>query len=363
MKTNNYAIIMAGGVGSRFWPMSTPEHPKQFLDVLGIGKTLIQLTYERLLHIAPVENIYVLTNERYADIVKQQLPALTDDQILTEPQRKNTAPCIAYGAAKITAKNPDACMIVCPSDHLILQQERFTSIIETAIDDAVKNDKIVTLGIQPTRPDTGYGYIEYAKDASLKGGMVTPVMQFREKPDLALAQQFLESGNFAWNSGIFIWKSTIVLDALKQFQPELYRLFASDLSFYNTATEQANVNAAFEACEDISIDYAVMEHARNVDVVLADFDWSDLGTWGSLKTHLKTDENNNSVIGAHVHTFHTENCQINVPSEKLVVIDGLKDCIIVESDNMLMILKNENEQELKNFLKAVEKKSPDFFQS
>ncbi len=352
---------MAGGVGSRFWPMSTPEKPKQFLDVLGIGKTLIQLTYERLLDIAPVENIYVLTNERYASIVKEQLPALTFDQILTEPQRKNTAPCIAYGAAKITAKNPDACMIVCPSDHLILQQDRFTRIIETAIDAAVSKDRIVTLGIQPSRPDTGYGYIEYAKEKNTLAGEVTEVIQFREKPDLETAKAFLESGNFSWNSGIFIWKSTIVLEALKTFQPGLHALFAADLSRYNTPDEQTFVNAAFEACEDISIDYAVMENAKNVDVVLADFDWSDLGTWGSLKTHLRTDAHNNAIIGAHVHTFQTENCQINVPSDKLVVLDGLKDYIVVESDNMLMILKNENEQELKNYLKVVEKGSPEFF--
>lgn len=352
---------MAGGVGSRFWPMSTPERPKQFLDVLGIGKTLIQLTYERLLDIAPVENIYVLTNTRYASIVREQLPALTMDQILTEPQRKNTAPCIAYGAAKIVAKNPDACMIVCPSDHLILQQDRFTQIIETAIEDAVQYDRIVTLGIQPSRPDTGYGYIEYAKEKGVKAGEVTEVIQFREKPDLQTATSFLESGNFSWNSGIFVWKSTVVLDALKAFQPGLYALFASDLSHYNSASEQQFVDAAFEACEDISIDYAVMENAKNVDVVLADFDWSDLGTWGSLKTHLHTDEHNNAVIGAHVHTFNTADCQINVPSDKLVVLDGLKGYIVVESENMLMVLKNENEQELKNYLKIVEGKSPEFF--
>lgn len=360
---NNYAIIMAGGVGSRFWPMSTASYPKQFLDVLGIGKTLIQMTYERLLTIAPVENIYILTNERYADIVAEQLPALMRDQILTEPQRKNTAPCIAYGAAKIYSKNPNACMIVCPSDHLIMKEDKFTQVINTAIEDAKTNNRIVTLGIQPTRPDTGYGYIEFSDSVQLNPGEVTEVIQFREKPNLETAEAFLKSGNFYWNSGIFIWKAETVLDSLKSFQPKLHELFAGDLSAYNTPSEQDKVNDAFEKCEDISIDYAVMENAKNVDVVLADFDWSDLGTWGSLSTHLNIDANNNSIIGGHVYMFNSENCQVNVPNDKLVLLDGLKDYIVVESNNMLMILKNENEQELKNYLKKIEEGSSEFFNS
>lgn len=358
---NNYAVIMAGGVGSRFWPMSTPQFPKQFLDVLGIGKTLIQMSYERLLAIAPKENIYILTNERYASIVAEQLPDLKRDQILTEPQRKNTAPCIAYAAAKIRAKNPNACMVVCPSDHLILKEEKFTQVINTAITDANLNNNIVTLGIHPTRPDTGYGYIEFAKEKELQPGEVTNVIQFREKPNLETAEKFLESGNFYWNSGIFIWKVETVLNALKSFQPKLHDLFAGDLSKYNTGDEQAIVNECFEKCEDISIDYAVLEHAKNVSVVLANFDWSDLGTWGSLSTHLTKDVANNSVIGDNVHLFNSENCQINVPKNKLVLLDGLKDYIVVESDNVLMVLKNENEQELKSYLKQLEAKSPDFF--
>ena len=358
---NNYAVIMAGGVGSRFWPMSTPEFPKQFLDVLGIGKTLIQMTYERLLPIIPAENIFVLTNEKYASIVAEQLPMLASDQILKEPQRKNTAPCIAYGAAKITAKNPNACMVVCSSDHLILREDKFVEIVQTAIKQANLENRIVTMGIAPTRPDTGYGYIEYTNERLIHPGQVTEVIQFREKPDLATAESFLASGNFCWNSGIFVWKTTTVLNALKNFQPILHDLFASDLSFYNTPLEQENVNRAFEQCEDISIDYAVMENAKNVDVVLANFDWSDLGTWGSLSIHLHKNGNGNSVIGKNVHLFNAENCQVNVPSDKLVVIDGLKDYIIVESKNRLLILKNENEQELKNYLKIVETGSPEFF--
>lgn len=357
---NNYCIIMAGGVGSRFWPMSTPQRPKQFLDVLGMGKSLIRMTFERLLNNCPVENVYVLTNSVYADIVAEQLPELKRNQILTEPRRKNTAPCIAYAAAKIHAMNPKATMIISPADHLIVKEVRFKEIIDAAIF-AAQKDRLVTLGIQPSRPDTGYGYIECAKDADSKPGAATSVVQFREKPDLETAKLFLESGNFFWNSGIFIWKTETVLSALKTYQPALYALFCSDSTSYNTNREQAFVDHCFEDCEDISVDYAIMEHAKNIDVVLADFDWSDLGTWGSLKDHLKMDDQNNSVIGGNVHLFQTSNCQINVPNSKLVLIDGLNDYIVVESDNMLMILKGENEQELKNYLKKMESKSPEYF--
>ncbi len=358
---DNYCIIMAGGVGSRFWPMSTPQKPKQFLDVLGIGKSLIQMTYDRLLLIAPKENIYILTNTYYAELVKEQLPDLTYDQILTEPKRKNTAPCIAYAAAKIMALNPNATMVISPADHLIVKEFRFTEIVKTAIEQANNSERIVTLGIQPTRPDTGYGYIEFSADNKIKAGEVTEIIQFREKPNLATAETFVASGNFYWNSGIFVWKAKTILDALQSFQPTLHALFAKDLSQYNTPSEQTKVDNCFEECEDISIDFAVMEHAKNVDVVLADFDWSDLGTWGSLNTHLKKDSNNNAVIGEHTHLFNSSNCIVNVPDNKLVLLDGLKDYIVVESESMLMVLKSENEQELKNYLKQVEAKSPDFF--
>lgn len=345
---------MAGGVGSRFWPLSTPERPKQFIDVLGIGKTLIQMTYERLLNLVPAENIYILTNEKYVELVSTQLPEISRGQILTEPQRKNTAPCIAYAAAKINSLDKDACMIVCPSDHLILKDELFKTIVETAVKDARENDNIVTLGIKPTRPDTGYGYIEFAKESKLQGGDVTKVLQFREKPNLETAEVFIKSGNFYWNSGIFVWKSSVVLNALQSFQNDLYQLFCADTSKYNTPEEQAFVNHAFEVCQDISIDYAVMEKADNVDVVLATFDWSDLGTWKSLNEHLDKDTFNNSIVGGNVHLFNVKNCLVNVPETKTVLLDGLSNYIIVESDNVLMILKNSNEQELKNYVKAIE---------
>ncbi|MCO5259216.1 MAG: mannose-1-phosphate guanylyltransferase [Crocinitomicaceae bacterium] len=351
-----YAVIMAGGVGSRFWPLSTPERPKQFIDVLGIGKTLIQMTYERLLNIVPEQNIFILSNENYVDMIQSQLPNMQRDRILTEPIRKNTAPCIAYAAAKINLLDKDACMIVCPSDHLIMKEDEFKKTIETAVENAINNNKIVTLGIKPTRPDTGYGYIEFNKEKKAHVGEVTKVLQFREKPNLETAELFVRSGNFYWNSGIFVWKSTTVLEALKTYQKDLFDLFCADISFYNTSNEQTFINQSFQKCQDISIDYAVMEKANNVDVVLASFDWSDLGTWKSLYEHSTKDTFNNSIIGKNVHTFNVKNCFINVPDKKTVMIDGLKNYIVVESDNALMILKNENEQELKNYLKAIENK-------
>lgn len=349
---DNYSVIMAGGIGSRFWPMSVPQRPKQFLDVLGIGKSLIQMTYERLLHVSPSENIYIVTNKIYKDLVLEQLPDLTPDQVLTEPQRKNTAPCIAYAAAKIHAINPNAKLIISPADHLIMQQDNFAETIAAALV-AAENGRIATIGIQPTRPDTGYGYIEFDSSIERTPNATVPVAQFREKPDLETAKTFVDAGNFFWNSGIFIWKSETVLDALRMYQPELYKLFAGDLSFYNSSSEQENVDHCFEVCEDISIDFAVMEHAKNIDVVLSNFDWSDLGTWGSLDTHLQHDAAGNAVVGDKVHTFHSSNCIINLENGTEAIIDGLDGYIVIQSENRLMILRKENEQELKQFMKAL----------
>ncbi|MFT7343447.1 MAG: mannose-1-phosphate guanylyltransferase [Lentimonas sp.] len=352
MKKNQYSIIMAGGIGSRFWPMSTPEYPKQFLDVLGIGKSLIQLTYDRLLAISPKENIYILTNSSYADIVLEQLPDLNREQVLCEPERKNTAPCIAYAAAKLLALNPDARMVVAPSDHLILNEQAFASTIQTALDTADKNDSIVTLGIQPTRPDTGYGYIEYDANNEVLPGQAVEVKQFREKPDLETAQSFVEAGNFYWNSGIFIWKASTILKALKDFQPTLHFLFTDKSEAYNTPGEQEMVNQCFRDCEDISIDFAVMENAKNVDLVLATFDWSDLGTWGSLSDHLPKDAFNNSAIGGSIKMIESQNCLVNLPKGKTAIIQGLDGYIVVESDDKLMILNLKDEQNLKEYLKG-----------
>ncbi|ASS49983.1 MAG: mannose-1-phosphate guanylyltransferase [Candidatus Fluviicola riflensis] len=358
---DNYCVIMAGGIGSRFWPMSTVQRPKQFLDVLGIGKSLLRMTFERLLNIAPAENIYIVTNAIYKDIVKEQLPELSYDQILTEPERKNTAPCITYAAAKIHAINPNATLVVAPSDHLILKEEKFVDVIRIAIETANRNERLVTLGIKPTRPDTGYGYIEFVEDGDILPGQVKDVKHFTEKPNRELAEIFVKSGNYYWNSGIFIWRSVTILHALEKFKPELHELFTAESYKYNTAEEQAYVNHCFAACEDISIDFAVMENAKNVDVVLATFDWSDLGTWGSLYTHLEKDYNGNAVIGDNVHMINSTNCIVNLPNDKLALIEGLDNHIVVESDNMLMILNKDDEQNLKKYLIPMEEASPKFF--
>jgi len=343
---------MAGGVGSRFWPLSTAENPKQFLDVLGIGKSLLRLTFERLQKFIPTENIYILTNSSYQSLVLEQLSELSPEQVLCEPQRKNTAPCIAYAAAKIAAIDPEATLLVSPSDHLIINETRFEQIIEIAWQAAQKN-QLVTLGIEPTRPDTGYGYIEFEKSERSTKGSVCEVQQFREKPNLETAEAFLSSGNFYWNAGIFVWKAATVLNALAQHQKDVYDIFSANPNVYGTPAEQSFLKEAFDACPDISIDFAIMEKAKNVSVVLADFDWSDLGTWGSLTSHLPKDEQKNSIIGKNVYTFDCSNCLINVPTDKTVMLDGLQDYIVVDTSDKLMVLKLSNEQELKAYLKKM----------
>ena len=359
---NNYCVIMAGGIGSRFWPMSTPEKPKQFLDVLGIGKSLLQMTFERLSNIAPVENIFVVTNESYLGLIQEQLPLMDRSRILTEPKRKNTAPCITYAAAKIFDINPKATLVIAPSDHLILKEDKFTNIVQIAIEQAQTNDRLVTLGIKPTRPDTGYGYIEFEEDEDIIGGKVKEVKHFREKPNKEVAEIFLKAGNYYWNSGIFVWNASTILDAIHKFTPELYQLFSPSNNFYNTAMEQEKVNHCFEVCEDISIDFAVMENAKNVDIVLANFDWSDLGTWTSLYTHLEKDYNGNAVIGDHVHMINSSNCIVNIPNHKIALIEGLNDHIVIEAENRLMILNMADEQNIKKYVESMEEANPSFFQ-
>lgn len=347
---------MAGGVGSRFWPMSTSEKPKQFLDILGIGKSLLRLTFERMLNSVPNDQIYILTNTTYLSLVVDQLPEISLKQVLCEPFRKNTAPCIAYAASKILNINAEATLIVTPSDHLIINQIRFNEIIQTAITVANKDKQLVTLGIAPTRPDTGYGYIEFSKEKKLQKGEATEVIQFCEKPDFSTAEKFLKAGNFYWNAGIFVWRADVILHSIRNLQPKLHALFSSNLNAYESSAESDFIYKAFDECEDISIDFAIMEHAKNVSVVLSDFDWSDLGTWGSLNEHLEKDSRNNGVVGKNVFAVNTENCLIHVPENKLVLIDGLKDYTIVEANNMLMILKNSNEQNLKIYIKQMEDK-------
>lgn len=352
---------MAGGVGSRFWPKSTPQIPKQFLDVLGIGKSLLRLTFERMQKISSDDKIYILTNENYFDLVLEQLPEINAEQVICEPERKNTAPCIAYASSKILSQNKNAVLVITPSDHLILDTNRFKELIQISIEVAASDDKIVTLGILPTRPDTGFGYIEFDKNNSSKPGSVNEVIKFQEKPTADVAKTFVNSGNFYWNAGIFIWKAAVITDAIREFRPDLFDLFASDLSIYGSEKEKERIQHAFHACEDISIDFAILEHAKNISVVLADFDWSDLGTWSSLTDHLNKDSQNNAIVGANVFTFNTNNCLVHVPSDKLVVLDGLEDSIVVESNNMLLVIKKENEQELKKYLKEIEAVLPDLF--
>lgn len=344
---------MAGGVGSRFWPMSTEKKPKQFLDVLGTGKTLIQMTYERLETIVQKDNFYVVTNKNYVNLVKEQLPQLKDEQILSEPVRKNTAPSNAYVAAKIYAKNPEAVLVVSPSDQLILKEHKFTKIISIAINHASQNNQLVTLGIKPHRPDTGYGYIQVRQDGDLSPRSIAKVKHFTEKPNREMAEIFLKSGDYFWNSGIFIWKAKEILKTIQKLQPELYNLFCSDFDAYNSPREQDFINKAFHEAESDSIDFSIMENAKNVDIVLADFDWSDIGTWGSLFEHLEVDVNGNSIKGDNTHVFHSKNCLINLPHHKTAIIQGLDNHIVVESEDGLLILEMKDEQNLKHYLKTL----------
>ena len=351
---DNFGVIMAGGIGSRFWPMSQEYMPKQFLDVLGTGRTLIQMTVDRLKKVAPDDQIYVMTNKDYADLVHEQT-GLAREQILTEPMRRNTAPCIAYAAHKIHGLNKNANLIVAPSDHLIMDENAFVEIINTAVETA-KNNRIVTLGIKPSRPDTGYGYINFDASSGTDLGSVKEVIQFTEKPDHDRAKEFVASGNFYWNSGIFIWSTATIIDALGQFKPAINELFSSSGNDYGTAAEQAFVNSAFENSESVSIDYAVLEPADNVSVVLSDFGWSDLGTWGSLYTHLQHDENGNAIIGDKVLMADSKNCIVNVADGKKVLIHGLDDYIIVEANDTLMIIRKDDEQKIKEFSALVDGK-------
>jgi len=358
---NNFAVIMAGGIGSRFWPMSQEQLPKQFLDVLGIGKTLIQMTYERLTKLVPDSQIYVVTNQKYAELVKTQI-GIPDAQILTEPMRKNTAACIAYASHKIYNLNPNANLIVAPSDHLILKEHKFIDIVKVALKKAESEACLVTLGIKPSRTDTGYGYIQFENGRDILMGEVRKVKQFTEKPNRELAEIFVKSGDYYWNSGIFIWKAKTIIDSLQKFKPELNTLFTSNGSDYNTKNEQAFINNAFCDCEDISIDFAVLENAKNVHVVLANFGWSDLGTWGSLYTHLEQDVDGNATIGDKVHLFDSEDCIINIPNGKMALLQGLNGYIVVEAHGVLMVVKKDHEQRIKGYLKEIKEKDPAFFE-
>jgi mannose-1-phosphate guanylyltransferase len=354
MDKNNYCIIMAGGIGARFWPMSRISQPKQFIDILGTGRTLIQQTFDRFLKVCPVENIYVVTNDIYKQTVLDQLDGMGEHQVLCEPMRRNTAPAIAYATYKIKEENPGANMVVAPSDHIILKEDVFTEVISSALLAAQNNPWLLTLGITPSRPDTGYGYIQFRDDQSYAAdSRLKKVKTFTEKPNLELAQTFLDSGDFLWNSGIFIWSMKSITDAFEQHLSEVSELFQKGSGKYNTIDEARFINEIFPVCKNISIDYGVMEKAENVYVLAADFGWSDLGTWGSLFDIRKKDQNNNAVMGDHVMTFDSSDCIVNMPKDKLVVLQGLNDFIVAEDNGVLLICKKEDEQNIREIVNAV----------
>ncbi|MBL4594511.1 MAG: mannose-1-phosphate guanylyltransferase [Flavobacteriales bacterium] len=349
---------MAGGIGSRFWPMSRTQHPKQFIDILGTGETLIQQTYNRFKRICPEENIYIVTNQIYKDITKSQLAGITDDQIICEPTMRNTAPCIAYANYKIAAKNPDANIIVAPSDHLILKEEEFVRVMNLALDHTSKNDDLLTLGITPTRPDTGYGYIQFLDNNNSE---IKEVVKFTEKPDLETAKNFIASGDFTWNSGMFIWSLKTIQKSFEALLPEMDNIFKNGLGKYNTEEEYEFIQTAYSTCKSISIDYGIMEGSKNVFVISADIGWSDLGTWGSIYTHLPLDENNNALVGKNVMMYDSSNNIVNVPQDKLVVLQGLDNYIVVESDNILLVCKKEEEQKIKQFVADIKETKDERF--
>ena len=357
---NNYVVIMAGGIGSRFWPMSRTSLPKQFHDVLGIGRSLLQLTVDRYLPICPKENILIVTNADYKDLVKEQLPELQDSQILLEPSRKNTAPCVAYAVYKINEINKEANIIVAPSDHLIVKEIDFQKTIKKAIQKAETENCLLTIGIKPSRPDTGYGYIQFEDDNN-PNQSIKKVHTFTEKPPLDLAKRFIESGEFYWNSGMFIWNVKSIIAAFETHLPDLNKLFAEGIGKYATSEEEAFINQIYPLCKNISIDNGLMEKAKNVYVILADLGWSDLGTWGSLYAHVEKDEAKNAIIGDNVLTYDSRDNIVMMPKGKLAVIQGLVDYIIVESNDTLLICKKQDEQKIKQFVNDITVKKGDDF--
>ncbi len=350
--SNTYVAIMAGGVGSRFWPSSREKKPKQFLDILGVGKSLLRMTFERFLNLVPASNILILTNESYKDLVLEHLPELSENQVLLEPSRNNTAPCIAYTALRLKAQNPEAVFVVAPSDHIILKEDAFTQNIQKAIDFAAKEDVLITLGIAPTRPDTGYGYINYLSENE---NGIHKVKRFAEKPDLDTARFFLASGDYLWNAGIFVWKAENVISALRKYANGVLEVLEKGLGSFNTPTEKDFIKTYYPTTPNISIDFAIMEKADNVYTIPSDLGWSDLGTWASLYAECEKDDSLNvNQSGASILT-DTQNCLIRTPAGKLVVIKGLEDFIVIDEPDVLMIYPKSKEQEVKQVTQNVEK--------
>jgi len=351
---NTYCVIMAGGIGSRFWPMSKSTMPKQFIDILGTGRTFLQETYDRFMAVCPDENFYVVTSSDYKDLVLKQLPELHESQVLLEPLRRNTAPCLAYACYRILKINPEANLIVAPSDHQIQETEAFLDQIRKGLEFVSHNDALLTLGIPPSRPETGYGYIQVESSKSVGAiSNLHKVKTFTEKPDLELAKIFLESGEFFWNSGIFIWSLKSILKAFKTHLSSVSELFEKGLKLYGTADEAPFLNKTYSECQNISIDYGIMEKASNVYVLCSDFGWSDLGTWGSLYDNSNKDSQGNVISGADVMLYGAKNCIVNMPDHKLVVLQGLDGYIVVESEGTLMICRKEDEQQIRQFVNDV----------
>lgn len=345
-----HIVIMAGGIGSRFWPMSVPEYPKQFIDVLGLGRTLLQLTVDRLLPLCKIENMWIVTSEKYVSIVREQLPDLPSDNILAEPEARNTAPCIAYASRKIARRDPQARIVVTPSDALVLKTDEYRKVLLEALDFVDSHDAIVTVGIKPSRPETGYGYIQSTQNKV--SGNVERVAAFKEKPDLETAKYYLEDGSYYWNAGIFVWKGSTIEKSLRNYAPQIAGVMDQIEPSLFTADEQTTLKRLFPTCDKISIDYAVMEKADNIHVIAADLGWSDLGTWGSLLQNASHDQLGNAVIGANTDLHDCEGCVVHVSDMKKVIVEGLKDYIVAVKDGRLLVCRLSEEQHIKEFVNA-----------
>lgn len=343
----NHIVIMAGGIGSRFWPMSTSEYPKQFIDVMGVGKSLIQLTVERFKDICPKENFWVVTSEKYVDIVKEQLPQIPAQHILAEPEARNTAPCIAYACWKIRKEFPQANIVVTPSDALVIDTAEFARCIAVALEKTADSQAIVTLGMMPTRPETGYGYIAAQGEADAKG--ICKVEAFREKPDVETAKGYLAAGNYFWNAGIFVWNADTITNAIRRYAPQIAGVMDELEPSLFTDKEAEELKRLFPTCEKISIDYAVMEKAEDIFVLPAEFGWSDLGSWGSLRTLLPQDEAGNAKVGGRVDMYNCRNCVVHAAEEKRVVLEGLEGYIVAEKNGQLLVCRLSEEQRIKDF--------------
>ena len=347
---NRYITIMAGGVGSRFWPASTEDTPKQFLDILGVGKSLLRLTFERFLNLVPADRILIVTNKKYKALTQFHLPELPEENILCEPSRNNTAPCVAYTALRLKAINPDAVFVTAPSDHVILKEQAFLEKITEAFQYVESNNAIVTLGIQPTRPDTGYGYIEVDEH-----DIVVPhkVSSFKEKPNIEVAQQYLDAENYLWNAGIFVWKAEDLIKSFKSNAPDIISILTEDESQFASDNEQSYIDRVYPNTPSISVDYAILEKANNVYTIPADIGWSDLGTWNSLHAFLDKDQNLSVTIGDNTHLINTTNTIVRSDSAKIVVIKGLDDYIVVDEPDALLIYPKGDEQEIKQVVKDI----------